>query len=67
MYEFYYRYIKRKFIADLLFTDTDSLVYETGAEDIYEDFYKDRGWLVLVTIHEIQSSLILLIKKLLAK
>ena len=43
MYEFYYRYNKGKFSAALLFTDTDSLVYETGAEDVYEDFYKDRG------------------------
>ena len=42
MYEVHYSYIKRKFSADLLFTDTDSLVYEIGAEDVYEDFYKDR-------------------------
>ena len=42
VYEFHYWYVKRKFSADLLFTDTDSLVYEIGAEDVYEDFYKDR-------------------------
>ena len=28
MFEFHYKYIKRKYDAKLLFTDTDSLVYE---------------------------------------
>ena len=28
MYEFHYKYIKRKYNVKLLFTDTDSLVYE---------------------------------------
>ena len=39
MYEFHYKYIKNKFDAKLLFTDTDSLVYEIKTEDVYEDFY----------------------------
>ena len=43
MYEFHYKYIKSKFDVNLLFTDTDSLVYEIEAEDIYEDFYKDKN------------------------
>ena len=28
--------------ADLLFTDTDSLVYENETNDVYEDFYEDK-------------------------
>ena len=43
MYEFHYRYTKSKFDANLLFTDTDSLVYEFKTEDAYEDFYKDKN------------------------
>ena len=42
MYDFHYKYIKRKFSADLLFPDTGSLVYEIKAEDVYEDFYVPR-------------------------
>ena len=41
MYDFRYNYIKRKYDAKLLFTDTDSLVYEIKTNDVYEDFYKD--------------------------
>ena len=43
MYEFHYKYINSKFNAKLLFTDTDSLVYEIKTEDIYEDFYQDKN------------------------
>ena len=42
MYEFHCKYIKNKFDAKLLFTDTDSLVYEIKTEDIYEDFDEDK-------------------------
>ena len=42
MYEFHYKYIKSQFDAKLLFTDTDSLVYEIKTEDVYEDFYQDK-------------------------
>ena len=38
MYEFHYKYIKSKFDANLLFTDTDSLVYEIKTEDVMKVF-----------------------------
>ena len=41
MHEFHYKYIKSKYRANFLFTDTDSLVYEIKT-DVYEDFYKDK-------------------------
>ena len=40
MYDFDYIFIKENFNAKLLFTDTDSLPYETKSENIYKDFYK---------------------------
>ena len=43
MYGFHNKYIKSKFDAKLLFTDTDSLVYEIKTEDVYEDFCKDKN------------------------
>ena len=43
MYEFHYKYIKSQFDAKLLFTDTDSLVYEIKAENAYEDFYQNKN------------------------
>ena len=42
MYEFYYNCIKTKCNANLLFRDTDSLVYEIKTNDVCEDFYKDK-------------------------
>ncbi|XP_065639501.1 uncharacterized protein LOC136072267 [Hydra vulgaris] len=43
MYEFHYDYIKNKYRdrAKLLYTDTDSLIYETKTEDFYEDISND--------------------------
>ena len=43
MYEFHYKYIGSKFDDKLLFTDTDSLVYKTKTNDVYEDFYQDKN------------------------
>ena len=42
MYKFYYEYIKNKLDAKLLFTDTNSLVYEIRTNDVYEDSYKTK-------------------------
>ena len=42
-YEFRYKYIKRKFSANLLFKDTASLVYEITTDDNYEDFHEDKN------------------------
>ena len=44
MCEFYYNYIKSKHgnKSRLLFTDTDSFMYEIKTEDIYETFGCDR-------------------------
>ena len=44
MYDFHYNYIKKKYgnRARLLFTDTDSLTHEIGAEDVYKDFWNDK-------------------------
>ena len=42
IYEFYYNCIKTKCNANLLFRDTDSLVYEIKTNDLCEDFYKDK-------------------------
>ena len=43
MYNFHYNYIKQKYgdKAKLLFTDTDSLMYEIQTEDFYKDISKD--------------------------
>ena len=42
VYEFHYDYIMNKYGVNsrLLFTDTDSLMYEIKTEDVYEDFSK---------------------------
>ena len=43
MYDFHYNCIKKKCgdTAKLLFTDTDSLTYETEADDVYQDLWND--------------------------
>ena len=44
MYEFHYDYIKNKYDNNsrILFTDTDSLMYEIKTEDVYKDFTNDK-------------------------
>ena len=43
MYDYHYNYVKRKFDANLLFTDTDSLTYEVKTGDTFEEFCKDKN------------------------
>ena len=38
MYDYHYNFIKKKFDAELLFIDTDSLTYEIKSENVYEEF-----------------------------
>ena len=43
MYDWHYNYFAKKFDCNLLFTDTDSLVYEIrDVDDIYEKIYRDK-------------------------
>ena len=44
MYDIHYNYFKKKYDATLLFTDTDSLMYEIKSiSDIYENIYLNKG------------------------
>ena len=40
MYDFQYNFIKKNFNAELLFTDTDSLIYEIRSKNVFEEFFK---------------------------
>ena len=42
MYDFHYRFIIKRFDAELLFSDADSLTYEIKSKDVYEDFFKHK-------------------------
>ena len=44
MYQFHYDHIKNKYDSNLklLFTDTDTLMYEIKTEDVYEDFSNNK-------------------------
>ena len=41
MYDFHYKFIKKNFDAELLFTYTDSLTYEIKS-DVYKEFFKHK-------------------------
>ena len=43
MYDFHYNFIKKRFHAELLFTDTGSLTYEIKLENVYEEFSKTKN------------------------
>ena len=66
MYDFHYNCIKKN-EAKLLFTDTDSLVYEIKTNDVYEDFYKDKDLLDFSDCPQDSKFLISSIKRLLVK
>ena len=44
MYEFHYDYIKNKYDnkSKLLFTDTDSLIYDIKTDEVYEEFSSNK-------------------------
>ena len=42
MYQFHYNYVLKTSRAKLLFTDTNSLVYEIKDGNVYEQFFKDK-------------------------
>ena len=46
IYEFRYKYIGTKHdnCDNLLFADTESLVYEIGTDDVYETFYENKNF-----------------------
>ena len=67
MYGFHDNFIERKIDAELLFTDTGSFTYEIKSEDVYEECFKHKHLVDLLTIQKIQSFLMRLIKKLLVK
>ena len=67
MYDFHYNFVKKKIDAELLFTDTDSLIYKIKSENVYKDFLNGKIYSILAIIQKTQSFLMILIKKLLAK
>ena len=52
LHEFHYDYIENKYgnNSRLLFTDTDSLMYEIKIEDVYVDLVKTKKCLILLVI-----------------
>ena len=42
MYDFHYNFINKHFDAELLFTNTDSLIYTIKSENVYEEFFKHK-------------------------
>ena len=42
MYQFHYDYVLKNFNVKLLYTDTDSLVYEIKSGNVYEPCFKDK-------------------------
>ena len=67
MYDFHYNFIKKHFDTELLFTGTDSLIYQIKSKDVYKEFFKHKYLFDFSNYPKIQSFLTRLIKKLLLK
>ena len=68
MYDFHYNFIKQNFVAELLFTDTDSIACEIKSEKVYEKkMLSTNVCLTLVTIQKLQSFLTRQRKKVIGK
>ena len=61
MYQFHYYYIKNKYSNNsrLLFTDTDSLMYEPKTDDVYADFSKDKQMFDFLVIDLLSQSIMI--------
>ena len=58
MYKFHYDYIKIKYSKNswLIFTGSESLIYEIKTQDVFEDISNNKlFWFVLVIIQEIPN------------
>lgn len=66
MYDFHYNFIKDKYNtkAQLLFTDTDSLMYEIETDDVYKDFYQNKKSLIIQTTRKQAGFILEKIRKL---
>ena len=67
MQAFHYNFIKKKFNAELLITDTDSLTYEIKSGNVYEEFFKWKDSFDFSNYSKDSRFLMRLIKMLLAK
>ena len=67
MHDFHYNFIKKHFVAKLLFTDRDSLTYEIKLEDVYEEFFTHKHLFDFTNFPKNSKFLMRLMKKLLAK
>ena len=59
--------LKKHFDTELLFTGTDSLIYQIKSKDVYEEFLKHKHLFDFINYPNIQSFFTRLIKKLLVK
>ena len=55
MYAFHYNYLKEKYgcKTKLLFTDTRSLIFEIGTNNVYKDFYTKMTSFISVIIKKV--------------